>query len=235
MSNLSKTIRKSLKPACLTATLATCWQAGQVAKADIIWPPTGSPITIQFQGTVSPSTESLSHMFLIYSTGTSSSMLYPLNILSLGNFAAGQNTSFSIAGDGYCDGSIWWYTAALYGDTSSGQYTEGVNGVTLCLWDSAGDPWDLRVPIPEATAFSYLLNDTPENLPAWQSWDQRWLISGFGSSDTWPLLNFSNASPNGELQMNIEFVPEPTDILWLATGAMILAALRRRSGPSHQE
>ena len=235
MRNLSRTIRMTLKPACLTATLVTCWQVGQEAKADTSLPNYfGEQIAIQFQGTVSPSTQNLSHMFLIYGTGTSSSILFPLNNVSLGNFQAGQNTSFSVVGNGYDSGCIWWYVAGLYGDTSSGQYTEGVNGVTLGIWGAEGDPWDLRVPIPEATAFTYLLNDTPENLPPWQSWDQRWTLMGLEGSATIPLFNFSNASLNGELQVNIEIVPEPAGILWFGTGAMVLAASRRRTGPGCQ-
>jgi hypothetical protein len=171
-------------------------------------------------------------MFLIYGTGTSGGIDFPLNIVSLGNFEAGQDTSFSVTGDAHYADFIWWYTAGLYGDTSSGQYIEGTNGVTLGIWAWEGDSWDSRVPLAEATAFNYLLNDTPENLPPWQSWEQGWHINEFGNNGnnaSGSLFNFSNASQNGEIQVNIQVVPEPAGITLFGTGAMILAALRRRS------
>ena len=232
MRKLLRQLGKGFKPACLTATLATCWQVGQVAKAQTTQPNWGEEITISFTGTISPATESLSHMFLIYGTGTSGGVDSALNILNLGNFNAGQDTAFSATGNEYYADFTWWYTAALYGDTSSGQYLEGVNGVTLGIWAWEGDSWDSRFPLAEATAFTCLLNDTPEDLPPWQDWNQGWHINQFmngGNTASAPLFNFSNAVQNGGMQVEIQIVPEPGSIVLLWTGGMIVAARRRRS------
>lgn len=232
MPNLSKTLRRNLKPACLTATLVTCWQVGQVALAQPTGPNLGDPITIQFDGTVSPSTASLSHMYLVYGTGSSGEMLFPLNVVSLGDFGAGQGTPFSVTGEAYYADFVWWYVAALYGDASSGQYLEGVNGVTLSIWAPEGDSWDSLVSIPEATAFNYIWNGAPQNLPPWNGiYD--WNLREFGNDGNHALAtlsDFSNAAPNGEIRFDFQMVPEPAGLLWLGTGAAALAALRRRNG-----
>jgi hypothetical protein len=232
MLRFLRKFRKKFKTACLTAALTTCWQVGQAAKADVSplynW---GDEVTFKLTGTVSPSTRSLSHMFLIYGTGTSGGIYFPLGFINLGSFEANKDTSFSALEDTPYGDFMWWYTAGLYGDTSSGQYIEGTNGVTLGIWASEGDSWDSRVPVAEATAFAYLLNDTPENLPTWQDWNQGWHIDEpaymvFNTSSD--LFDFSQAAKNGQIEFKLEVVPEPISIVLFGTGGMIVVTLRRR-------
>jgi type 1 fimbria pilin len=233
MLRLLRKLRKGFKTACLTATLATCWQIGQAAKADTSSPNWGDEVTYKFTGTVSPSTNGLSHMFLIYGTGSSGTIDFPLGFISLGSFQANQTTSFSALGNARYNEFVWWCTAGLYGDTSSGQYIEGTNGVTLGILASEGDSWDLRSPIlgGEANAFTCLLNNTPENMTIWEYVEQGWHVDEPGttvlntSSD---LFNFSQATGNGQIEFTIEIVPEPVSIVLFGTGGMIITALRRR-------
>ncbi len=95
MRKFLKQLRKGLRAACVTAALATCWNVGQsVAHAgyDI-----GDPVTIQFSGSISPVENNLSHVFLIYCTGTSS-WRSAMNLVEIGDFMAGQTGIFSVTG-----------------------------------------------------------------------------------------------------------------------------------------
>lgn len=228
MHRFLKRLRKGLKTACLTAALTTCWSVGQTAKADMSWPPGwGEEVTFKITGTVSPTTNSLSHMYLIYGTGTSGGIEFPLGFINLGSFETNQTTNFSVYENTPYGDFMWWYTAGLYGDTSSGEYIEGTNGVTLGIWAFGGESWDSQVPIPEETAFGYLLNDTPENMSLSYAWhiDEPYYMSFDTSSG---LFDFSQATANGQMEFTLEVVPEPVSIVLFGTGGMIVVALRRR-------
>jgi hypothetical protein len=231
MLKFLRKFRKKFKTACLTAALATCWQVGQAAKADTLnW---GDEVTIRFSGTVSHSTTNLSHMYLIYGTGSSGGIEFPMGFIKLPNIEAGQVTGFNVLGNTPYANFIWWYTAGLYGDTNGG-YNGSTNGVTLGIWANEGDSWQYRVPgMDEATAFTYLLNDTPENLPAWQDWHQGWHINEFYDppviETAGDLYDFSTAAKNGQIELKMEVVPEPVSIILFGTGGMIIVALRRRN------
>jgi hypothetical protein len=232
MRKLLRKLRRGFKPACLTATLATCWQAGQVARADTSPPNWGDPVTLSFTGTVSPATTSLSHVFLIYGTGYSSfdSALFSLE---LGDFTAGQSSPFSVQGSAVYEDSAFWIVAGLYGDLSGGQLMEGVNGVTLGVLTTEGAPWsEFTYPYDEAAAFTGLLNDAPGNIFSYclhgDSRHNQYMsqLEFTGSSVLW---NFSNASNNGQMEITSRIVPEPGSIVLFAIGGMIVAAWRRRS------
>ncbi len=234
MLKFLRKFRKKFRTACLTAALATCWQVGQAANAEISYPSWGDEVAFKFTGTVSPSTNSLSHMFLIYGTGSSGTIDFPLGFIDLGSFEKEQVTSFSALGDAHYAEFVWWFTAGLYGDTSSGQYIPGTNGVTLGILASVGDSWDFRTPIVDAetTAFACLLNNTPENLTISDYWEQGWHIDEpaymvlNASSD---LYDFSTAVKNGQMEFTLEIIPEPVSIVLFGTGGMIVVALRRRN------
>ncbi len=227
MRRFLKRLRKGIKGACLTAVLATCWQVGQVAQAGLIqqFNP-GDEVTVEFSGTVSPTVNNLSHLFLIYQTGTSSDDYYfTRRYLKLGDFPSGQTTAFSVLGTINYDDRIEWKVAALYGDISSGQYIEGINGVTLGSGLSDGASWDTYTYMDEPSMFNYLLNDEPQNMGYF-----KFFFANYNSeanfSRTMTLYDFSQASYNGQLYIESEVVPEPITIALLGTGGLVI--LRRR-------
>jgi len=123
MRRILKQLRKGLRAACVTAALATCWNVGQSAQAAL---EIGDPVSVQFSGTVSPTVSDLSHVYLIYGTGTSTYAEYGLNALLLGDYSVGNLNTFSVQGDAVYSGHILWFVAGLYGDISSGHYSEGI-------------------------------------------------------------------------------------------------------------
>jgi hypothetical protein len=225
MRKFLKRLRKGIRTACLTTALATCWGVGQTAQVS------AAPVEVRFSGTVSPVVNNVSHLFIIYSLG-SSSIEDPLSAIQLGDFSAGQTTAFSVVTTmdvGSYD-NLWWYVAGLYGNTTGGEYSEGVNGITLGIDASEGDSWSSYFSPSEADIFTHLLNDNPGNLPSFNwSWDG-WYFSGYsggieitGSST---LFDFSVASNNGQINFESEIVPEPITIVLLGTGGFFV--LRRR-------
>jgi hypothetical protein len=232
MLKFLRKIRKGFRTACLTATLTTCWQIGQVVKADISpLPNWGDEVTLNFSGSVSPSTKNLSHLFLIYGTSYSG-VPYSLFTIKLGDFTAGLSTPFSVSGSALYDETLSWYTIGLYGDISSGQYIEGTNGVTLGITNVAeGDQWSWRFFTSEEMVFTNLLNDTPQNIYS-NLWDESWHCqngAGLNITDSSVLWNFSNASNNGQIEITSEIVPEPISIILFGGGGMIVVVFRRRN------
>jgi hypothetical protein len=229
MRKFLKKLQKGLKTACLAAALATCWSIGQTARAD---PPNyGDEVVVRFSGTVSPAQNDISHLFLIYTTG-SSGIDYPLKAVKLGDFPAGLQSPFSVEAEIVYSSTLFWYAAGLYGDVSSNQYTTGVNGVTLGLYNYFLDDWDSCYSIEEEIAFGHLLNDAPEQLPSYD-WNWRW--RGINSNEfdhftTWATLyDFSSPTENGQISFNVEIIPEPVSIVLFGTGGMIVIYLRRRN------
>jgi len=223
-----KKLRKRLKTACITAVLVTSWQAGQQARADLSPPPNyGDEVTLKFSGTISPSSTDVSHLFLIYETGASS-WAYD-NIIKLGDFTSGQTTPFSVSGKGYYRSEFYWFAAGLYGDISSGQYIEGINGVVLGINAQAGDSWNTHFQDhDENTVFNKLLNDNPSDI-RYYTYSKHYAYGSYLEiSESSVLFNFSNASNNGNMQIQSEIVPEPVSIILFGTGGMIVVALRRR-------
>jgi hypothetical protein len=170
-------------------------------------------------------------VFFIYGTGYSSLDYGPWTI-KLGDFPAGRSTDFSVQGTAIYHESLFWYTAGLYGDISSGQYIEGVNGVTLGIGNvTEGDMWNWKFFISEQTVFTNLFNDTPQNIYS-NLWDESWhvqYLAGLDITDSSVLFNFSQASNNGQMQIKSEVVPEPVSIVLFGTGGMIIVYLRRRN------
>jgi len=216
MRRFLRRLRKGLKTACLTAVLATCWQVGQPAQA------LATTVPLNFSGTVSPTANSISNLFLIYGTGFSG-VYQDFHAIKLGDFSAGQTTPFSVTGTATYDDEIYWAAAGLYGDTSGGQYTEGVNGVTLCVMAREGDPWSWKMSISEETMFQYLLNNDYENLA--QDHFRTGHINPYVHVP-YDLFDFSEASINGEIYVEAEIVPEPITIILLGAGGIVV--LRRR-------
>lgn len=230
MRRILKQLRKGLRTACVTAALATCWNVGQPAQAAIV------EHAVNFSGTVSPTVDDLSHLYLIYGTGYST-IEHPLGAISLGDFLAGQTETFSVFANlwGYetpVKDGLWLYTAGLYGDVSSGQYVEGVNGVVLGINASESDLWETYFPsLDEETAFSDLLNDNPSLLPSfgtsWNGWHSYYECD-FEMADTNVLFDFSQASDNGLINIESEVVPEPITIFLFGSGGIFVLYSRRR-------
>ena len=223
MRKILRRLRKGIKTACLTALLATCWQVGRTA------PVSAATVTLQFSGTVSPAFNDLSHLFLIYGTGYSS--WYTIDVVKLGDFSAGQSTSFMVFADVEDEPDFRWYTAGLYGDISDGQYVEGLNGVTLGIDGAEGHSWATYFPVPEETVFNLLLNDEsgyPIPRPSsWSGWHEEWNenpeISGSSI-----LFDFTTASNNGQISFESQIVPEPVTIVLLGAGGLFVLYRRRK-------
>ena len=225
MRRILRRLRKGIKTACLTALLATCWQAGQPAQVS------AATVTIQFSGTVSPAVNNISHLFLIYGIGYSS-IDYALSAVKLGDFPAGETTPFTVftTTNAYSIDNLWWYTAGLYGDISRGEYSEGINGVTLGIDALEGDPWSSYFSSSEAIIFNHLLNDNPGNLPSFgESWNG-WYFSisdGLEITASSVLFDFSTASNNGQISFESQIVPEPVTIVLLGAGGPFVLYRRR--------
>ena len=225
MRKFLKRLRKGIRTSCLTAVLATCWQVGQLA------PALATTVPVQFSGTVSPADTDISHLFFIYGTGYSS-IGYPLGAVKLGDFLAGQTTPFSVLTIVSDSRTMWWYTAALYGDISGGEYNESINGVTLGITASEGDSWSTYFSSQdEATTFTHLLNDDPGQLPAqgwsWSGWEFDF-DNGVEITDSRVLFDFTTASANGEIYIESEIVPEPLTLLLFGSGGIYVLCRRRQ-------
>jgi hypothetical protein len=227
-------IRKGLRTACLTAALTTCWGIGQVAKAEITpMYHNGDAVAFQFSGTVTPTQNNISHLFFIYGTGYSSLEFGPWT-MKLGDFPAGQSNTFSVQLNATFGESAYWIVAGLYGDISSGQYIEGTNGVVLGINDSEGSSWRWNYHLTQQTAFSALLDDNPGGQftfflneggirhGGWYGYEWQEF------TDSSILFNYSPANNNGQIQLNVEVVPEPVSIILFGGGGMIVIALRRQ-------
>jgi hypothetical protein len=232
MLKFLRKIRKGFKTACLTAALTTCWNVGQTAKAD--W----AEVTFKVTGTVSITEKNVSNLYLLY--GLNNSYVREFALLNLGNFSAGVAKDFSVnmavlydeAFFDSDDRNMYWQGVGLYGDISSGTYTEGINGVTLGINAAVGDSWSTYCGYSEGYIFSQLLNNAPGFLKG-DSYFYPWYSSGeFQGQDinlTIDLYDFSDASYNGQIQFNAEVIPEPVSIVLFGTGGMIVVALRRRN------
>jgi hypothetical protein len=232
MRKFLKKLQKGLKTACLTAALTTCWQVGQVAKADYGW----DEITLKVTGTFSPTENDVSNLYLLY--GLNNSYVHAFSVTNLGNFPAGVTSDFSIYmtvpydedlfGD---DTNIYWEAVGLFGDVSGAQYIEGINGVTLGVVGAAGDSWSSHCWRDEGEVFNQILNDGQDSL-LWSHDFYPWYYDDFQDQYASLIINlfdFSDASYNGQIQFDAEVVPEPVSIVLFGTGGMIIVYLRRRN------
>jgi hypothetical protein len=237
MRKFLKQLRKGLRAACVTAALATCWNVGQSAQA--AYNPDyndGDRVTIQISGTISPAINDLSHVFLIFCTGASS-WQSEFQAIELGNFAAGQDGIYSVQANVLYYANSYWIVAGLYGDLSSGQYIEGVNGVTLnARYNSQDiyhdyDSWNDFVYRPELEMFGYLLDDDIQNLSVNVYSEYKYMNGGIdwldftGSAD---LYDFSDPAHNGTVEINCIVIPEPMTILLLGSGGIVVLRRKRR-------
>jgi hypothetical protein len=221
MRRILRILRKGIKTACLAAVLATCWQVGQPAQVS------AATVTLQISGTVSPTMNDLSHVFLIYGTGHSSFPLY-FGTVKLGDFSAGYTTPFTVLATAVDQDTLYWCAVGLYGDISSGQYNEGFNGVTLGIETFEGDSWEYRFPsLDEETVFNYLISDAAGLIPSdsW-SWNSTYQAS-LWITDSSPLNDYSQPSSNGEIYIATEIVPEPITFLLLGAGGIYILRCRR--------
>jgi hypothetical protein len=230
MRKFLKQLRKGLRAACVTAALATCWNVGQsVAQAGYR---NGDEVAVQFTGTISPTVSDLSHVYLIYGTGYSGTVFSNFNVMGLGDFSGGNAGSFSVYGDAVYDEQILWFAAGLYGDLSSGQYTEGTNGVSLSASYYPGysdfDSWDDFINVSEGIMFNYLLNNDISGLSTIKYNDVHGYLYFDSDSDQRNMYNFSEVYENGTVAINFEIVPEPLTILLLGSGGIIVLGRKRR-------
>jgi hypothetical protein len=233
MRRFLKKLRKGLKTACLAAALATCWNVGQVAKADYGW----DELNLKVTGTILPTENNVSNLYLLY--GLNNSYVHAFYVTNLGNFPAGVTSDFTI----YMtvpydedlfdsdDRKMYWEAVGLYGDISGGVYDEGVNGVTLGVDGAAGDSWSSHCWWgDEWEVFNAILNYGQDFL-LWSYYFSPWYYDDFQNQYTnlsIDLFDFSTASYNGQIQFEVEVVPEPVSIFLFGTGGLIVIAMRRR-------
>ncbi len=227
MRKILRRLRKGIKTACLAAVLATCWQVGQPAEVS------AATVTVQFSGTVSPAVNDISHLFIIYGLGYSS-IETPFGAIQLGDFSAGQTTAFTAFTTTNAQSyyNLYWYAAGLYGDVSGEQYVEGINGVNLGITASEGDPWSSYFSSSEASIFTHLLDDNPDNIPWFtgglDGWHFGGVTGGLEITDSSVLFDFSTASNNGEISFESQIVPEPVTIVLLGAGGLFVLYRRRK-------
>lgn len=228
MRKFLKQLRKGLRTACVTAALATCWNVGQSAHAAYN---SGDEVTVQFTGTISPTISDLSHVYLIYGTG-SSSIYSDIRAISLGDFTITGSESFSVQGVAEYYDTTSWLIAGLYGNLSSGEYTEGVNGVTLTApyhpIYSSRNSWDDFIYTSEAAMFAYLLDNDVTNIYGAGYKFNCWQRTGMEMDDSASLYNFSEITENGMVEIQSEIIPEPVTILLLGSGGIVVLCRRRK-------
>jgi len=224
MRKFLKSLKKGLRTACVAAALATCWNVGQSAKAAY---QNGDIVNVQFSGTISPTVNDLSHVFLIYCTGTSGSRS-SMNVLKLGDFAAGETSTFSVTGEAVYDSVLYFLVAGVYGDITAGQYTEGTNGVTLNK--NYSSIWNNIIGTTEETMFEYLCNDNVSALTGlahsgYYNYSYIMYLEGTRSIN---LYDFSDPTENGTGSITATIVPEPITILLFGSGGVWIIRRWRR-------
>lgn len=219
-----KRVRKQLKTACITAALVTSWQAGEQAKANYTY---GDNVTLRFSGIVSPSNSNVQHLKLLYGTGYSSCEQF--RTIDLGDFGAGQPTTFSVTTQATMNTSLFWYVFGTYGDISSGQYISGLNGVTLVSQISETLPWSEISNTPETEAFGAILAGTYKN-SFWEHDMYCEFFTDLSFTTTGDIISYSQPVNNGQFTLTSQVIPEPFTILLLGTGGVFL--LRRRDNKS---
>jgi len=227
MRKFMKQLRKGLRTACVTTALATCWQIGQPTDVS------AAIETVRFSGTISPTSHSLSHVFLIYGTGYSS-LENDLRSVKLADIVVGgQDNVFSVLAEIEDETSLWWYVAGLHGNVGGGQYIENTNGVALGIQATEGNSWEQSYShsMDENTAFGHILNDNPELLPdfywGWDGWDWNY-GNGIEINESKNLYTFSSATEAGQIQIQSEIVPEPITILLFGSGGFVVLCRRRK-------
>ncbi len=232
MRRIIKRLRKGLKTACLTVTLATCWGVGQQAQAAEI-ELQNTVDMYRFTGIVEPTANDLSKLLLIYGTGNSYIFTDGPYVVSIGDFSAGASTSFDVTGEA-CAGEreLWWMAVGLYGDISSGKYnTDGSNGVTVSLNpSSAGYNWNsIFDTSDEETVFDYVYNEDIENLKIWAASEEKLQYDSdyeYEFSDSCTLYDFSEATANGTITFDVQVVPEPVSVILAGIGGIMV--MRKR-------
>ena len=230
MLKFLRKIRKGFRTACLTVALTTCWGIGQTAQA--AW----DTVTFKLTGTVSPTQHNISNLYLLY--GINYSFVHEYTFVNLGNFTTGVTSDLSLYMTVPYDESMfdspdknmYWEAVGLYGDIS-GDYNDQINGVTLGINAAEGDPWSLYSGRDEGYVFDQLKNNSEDYL-SWTSGFYPWHPIDFQYQSfnlTINLFDFSNASPNGQIQLNAEVVPEPISIVLFGGGGMFVIAFRRRN------
>ena len=232
MRKFLKKLRKGLKTACLAAALTTCWNVGQIAKADYGW----DELNLKVTGTILPTENNVSNLYLLY--GLNNSYVHTFSVISLGDFPAGVTSDFSIyitvpydedlfTGD---DRKMYWEAVGLYGDISGGVYDEGLNGVTLGVDCTVGDPWSSHCWRDEGIVFDGILNNGQDYL-LWSYYFSPWYYDDFEdqyANLAIDLFDFSTASRNGQIQFEVQVVPEPVSIILFGIGGLTVIAMRRR-------
>jgi len=235
MKRLIRRLRKGVKTACLTAVLVTCWGVGQSVKAT---PNFGDQVVVKCNGTISPTTNDLSHVYLLYATGSSG--WFGKFFVGLGNIIAGHSVPFVCNVDTEYYWDVGWAILALYGDTSGGQYDENLNGVTVTFYSPSfeGQTWTnvFGSHREEEDWFDCLFNDDISGLDTLLCSGYYGCPNPYNSDsyldfdDSGHLFDFSTASYNGTVDIHSEIVPEPVTVLLVGAGGIIVWRRRRVGG-----
>ncbi len=217
----SRRSRRVIQAACLAVGLTLAgWGGGpavEQAKAAF-----GLPNT-EVSGTISPGTN-LTDIAIIYSLNSSGS---PSSIFhgEADDVPGGSTGSFSFTvGD---DPS--WYDGESY--TVIGVYDENGDGTgdSVCIGGPgivAGNTWGSLFSDAEATVVGWLQADNWTNLNSFYMDNFNTIAQDIGSDI--PLWNFSDATANGTAHAESRVVPLPAAVLFLGSGLLGLAAVRRR-------
>ena len=218
MRKFLRMLRKGFKTACLTTALVTCWNIGHATPA-IAAPAYGEEVTMKFSGTISPTANDLSNVYLIYCTGTSSSRT-DMNAIALGDFTAGQTGAFSVTGQALFNQTAYCLVAGVYGDDVG--VTLNINGPTW-IWDSLG--------VTEETMLNYLINDDMLALEGMlhNGYYNYTYFSYLEGTRSINLYDYSSPSANGTGEITTEIIPEPASLLLFGTGGYIISRFQRRN------
>jgi hypothetical protein len=195
----------ALRSACLATAVVTAWGAAPA-----------SATSVDAVGTISPTVQGLTDVYLLYGTNCSGSFCSGFAV-RLPDAPAGVATPFDVplADAGF--GDQWMIAAGVPGPTQV--------GATFAAPGPVGSPWVFST--SEVTIAAALSAGDTATLASWFQSEAGAIASvGFGSGGA--IVDFSNGVANGTAFADVVVVPEPETLALVAFGSGLLLLRRRR-------